>query len=125
MKKIVAILAFMSFSVAAVAVQDVELKETPPLKPLNWCKGEDGVSHEQIEECGPGQTVGTSMSTNEPVAAEPIPVAEAKTDNAAESNHGSVEVPTDTRMPYWQRIAIRIVLVLGIGALFRFIKGRI
>jgi hypothetical protein len=63
MKNIYATFFLICISASTHAVQALEGKEMPALKPLNWCKGSDGVSHGQIEPCGPGTTVGSSLST--------------------------------------------------------------
>jgi hypothetical protein len=63
MTRISAVLALVCIAVSAQAVQTVELKDYPELKPLNWCKHADGVTRGHIEPCGPDTTVGTSIST--------------------------------------------------------------
>ena len=65
MKTFAAILVFMCMT-ASAQVAHIELKETPPLTPLNWCKHADGITRSQIEPCGPGTTVGSSINTNQP-----------------------------------------------------------
>lgn len=73
MKNIFVAFFLIFISTSTLAVQELELKELPALQPLNWCKGSDGVSHEQIEPCGPGTTVGTSKNTIEINEKEDLP----------------------------------------------------
>jgi hypothetical protein len=61
MKKISAILALLCMAASAHAIQNLELKEYPALKPLNSCKHSDGVTRYQIEPCGPDTTVDTRV----------------------------------------------------------------
>lgn len=64
MKRIVTTMAFMVFAglmVSSLAVQEVTLRETPPLQPLHWCQGGDGNVNYQNEPCGAGTTEVSSI----------------------------------------------------------------
>jgi hypothetical protein len=50
-------------ALSAQAVPTLELKELPPLKPLNWCKHADGHVRGQIEPCGPDTPAASSEDT--------------------------------------------------------------
>jgi hypothetical protein len=77
MKRICAALVGMALGLSVHAVQEVKLKDVPPLTPLNWCTDANGVTKSQIEPCGIGQTVGSSISTvqYEKKGGDPIPAA--------------------------------------------------
>jgi len=63
MKKLSAVLAMIGVCLSAHGVPTVELKEYAPLKPLHWCQDSEGKVKSQIEECGPGLTEVSSIST--------------------------------------------------------------
>ena len=63
LKKPFAILAVIGAGLSAHAVPNLELQETPPLKPLHSCQDSQGQVKEQIEDCGPGQTEVSSITS--------------------------------------------------------------
>ena len=62
MKKIYALIGLLYVATAAHAVQELTLKEYPPLKPLTYCKHADGSVAGQNGPCGLGDTEVSSVS---------------------------------------------------------------
>ncbi len=61
MNRLVAILALISACMPALAVQEVFLKDVPPLQELHNCKHSDGKFMMQVEPCGPDTTEYSSL----------------------------------------------------------------
>ncbi|MFZ6873005.1 hypothetical protein ACO0LF_13155 [Undibacterium sp. Di27W] len=130
MKKISAYLALLCITASAQALQvhNLELKETPPLKPLNTCKGSDGVTRSQIEPCGPGETaitgyveVGGSDSTAKPAQSNEAQVKTGESrDNARAKNESSIESQSELKSNLWKRLGkwLGFALVIGLVAIF-------
>ncbi len=67
MKRLSAILAMLCVSVSAYAVQEVTLKDTPPLEPIHYCKHADGNVLPQNGKCDSGDTdVGDAKAELQP-----------------------------------------------------------
>jgi hypothetical protein len=119
MKKLCAGLFFMC-ATASAQVQEVELKELPPLKPLNWCTDSNGATHGQIEPCGPGTTVGSSISTAKPNISQkdPMPIAAPKTDKTVLNN----EFNGETQDSFWKHWGKWFGLAIVLGLLFKWLR---
>jgi hypothetical protein len=50
----------------AYGVQEVTLKELPPLQPLHWCKHSDGHVADQVEPCASDTTEVSSWTERQP-----------------------------------------------------------
>ncbi|MFZ6755855.1 hypothetical protein ACO0K9_01440 [Undibacterium sp. Ji50W] len=127
MKVIAAILFFICLNASAQGVPTLELKETPPLKPLNWCKGADGKSNPQREPCAPG-TEGTSVNTIEyekpnsgqaPVAVVPAEVAAAQNTPASAP---AIDTQGVSKKDFWKHIGKLLGFALVIGLIGKFLK---
>ncbi len=137
LKKPFAILALLGACVAAHAVPTLELQETPPLKPLHYCKDSTGAVHDQIEDCGPAMTEVSSISTQDAsgkavfqklgttmnTAAAPAPVPTA-TPAAAEASSPSMAASSERAsdkdvMRHGRKSLLKFlafVVVFGVGA---------
>jgi hypothetical protein len=119
MKKLCAGLFFMC-AAASAQVQEIELKELPPLKPLNWCTDSNGATHGQIEPCGPGTTVGSSISTAKLNGRhdDSVPIATLKSDTAVLNNEPNSDAQNSAWRSWGQWIGLAIVL----GFLFKWLR---
>jgi hypothetical protein len=126
MKIIGAVLAFVCLNVSA-QVQQIELQTPPPLKPLNWCTHADGVTRGQTEECGPGTTVGSSISTAQPAPKEaPAPASPStKIEASVSKSEPGSNAQSGLMGRSWKDIAKWAVLAIILGFLIRFVRARL
>jgi uncharacterized membrane protein YphA (DoxX/SURF4 family) len=91
-------------------IPTLEVKEYPPLQPLHYCKGQDGISHGQREPCEPDQTEVSSIVTVSPSGKLiDVPLSSER----PESNE-AVAVPSDKPMPIWKTLVTFLVVALCI-----------
>lgn len=134
--KPLATLALLGTCLASQAVPTLELKETPPLKPLHYCKDSDGRVRDQIDDCGPGTTevssvftpgangkpefqkLGTTLESAPAAAAAPATPSARETASAipasANAQAGADDVMRQGRKSLFKFLAF--VLVFGIAA---------
>jgi hypothetical protein len=55
--------SLLGTTLSVQALPTLELKEYPPLKPLHYCQDSEGKVKAQNEECGPGKTEVSSITT--------------------------------------------------------------
>jgi hypothetical protein len=119
MKRLCAGFVFVC-ATASGQVPEIELKEHPALKPLNWCTDSNGVTRGQIEPCGPGTTVGSSISTAKPKDSktDPMPVVAAQTDTAVSKNESNGETENSS----WKQWGKWIGFVIVLGLFFKWLR---
>jgi hypothetical protein len=87
MKRVAAVLAllfaFLTPFVSAYAVQEVTLKDVPPLQPLHNCKHSDGTFAMQSDPCGSDMTEFSSIMQRNPDGTQTYLPLGATMENAA------------------------------------------
>ena len=96
MKRMGVVLVFLCVIAPAYGVQEVTLKDLPPLQPLHWCKHSDGHVAAQNEPCGSDTTEVSSTATKSPDGTlnfHPLEKQQATdtTDNSTASESASKE----------------------------------
>ena len=112
----------------AYGVQEVTLRDLPPLQPLHWCKHSDGHVAEQIEACGSDTTEVSSWMKRQPDGtmahlsleegkAMDAPGKAAATDSAAkDAQNGAVKKPPLDDFAYHMGKWFGFALVVGLVA---------
>jgi hypothetical protein len=121
------VLAGMCGIAPAYGVQEVTLRELPPLQPLHWCKHSDGGVLPQREPCGSDTTEVSSVTERRPdgtVAYLPLekPATTdgkpAASESASRADQSTGVVPNPSPVEFWKRMArwLGFAAVVGLWA---------
>ena len=139
MKRLFALVLLLAVSLFARAVPNLELKETPPLKPLKYCKAADGNVTAQNEDCpfgttevssittsdGTGKAVHAPLGTTMDSAAAPAPQAAPTAQTATPSAATPSESPSDKEVMRKGRKSLLKAFIFGlVGAVALRLMGR-
>jgi hypothetical protein len=126
------VFVYMCVIAPAHGVQDVTLKDLPPLQPLHWCKYSDGHVTPQNEPCGSDTTEVSSVMVRGPDGTlTHLPLEEKRqtdtADKSAASDAASNEdqnsdVKNSPLGDFWKRMAKWFGFALVVGLLAKLLK---
>ena len=130
----VLVTGIVSATVPAYAVQEVTLKEYPPLEPLHYCKYADGHVAYQREACGSDTTeVSSVMERQRDGRMEHLPLGSkeaadltgktAASDPAAKDiANADADVPKSPLRDFWKRMGKWMLFALAVAIVARLLK---
>jgi hypothetical protein len=126
------VFACMCIVAPAYGVQELTLREAPPLQPLHWCKHSNGNVVEQIDPCGPDSMEVSSVmerKSDGKMVYRPLEKDEATSSDgkSAASDSASKDDPnTEIRKSplgdFWKRIASWFAFALIVGLVAQFLN---
>jgi hypothetical protein len=132
MKWIGVVIACTCVIAPAYGVQDISLKDLPPLQPLHWCKYSDGHVAPQSEPCGTDTAEVSSVMVRRPDGTathlsleekQPTDTAEksAARDVASKEDRNS-DVKNSPLGDFWKRMGKWFGFALVVGLLAKLLK---
>jgi len=133
MKRISVVFAFMCVGAPAYGVQEVTLKDLPPLEPLHYCKDSDGHVAPQSGPCGSDTTEVSSVAVRKPDGTLTFLPLEMKrpTDTTADKSAASdsaskedqnIDVKNSPLGDFWKRMGKWLGFAVVVGLLAKFLK---
>lgn len=133
MKRINVVLAFMCVVAPAYGVQEVTLKDLPPLQPLHNCKDSNGHVAPQIEPCGPDTTEVSSVAVRKPdgtmtfLPLEKNQPTDTTADKSAASDSASkggqnIGIKNSPLGDFWKRMAKWLGFAVVVGLVAKVLK---
>jgi hypothetical protein len=132
MKRMSVVFAFMCVIAPAHGVQEVTLKDLPPLQPLHFCKDSDGHVAPQNGPCGSDTTEVSSTYVRKPDGTTTFLPLEKKqatdtADKSAASDSASkddqnTDVKKSPLGDFWKRMAKWLGFAIAVGLLAKFLK---
>jgi len=132
MKRLGAALVFFCLAASAYAVQEVTLKDVPPLQPIHYCKHSDGNIQPQNGPCDSGDTdVGDAKAELQPDGHTIIYHEAPQQAAPMETNRPTVfasspilnqddHAPKMTLLEGWKHIGKWLLFAIVIGVLAKF-----
>lgn len=132
MKRIAVVFVFMCVIAPAHGVQEVTLKDLPPLQPLHLCKDSGGHVAGQIDPCGSDTTEVSSTMVRKPdgtttfLPLQKEPATDTADNSAASDSASKVDQNTDVKKSplgdFWKRVAKWLAFAIAVGLLAKFLK---
>lgn len=132
MKRMSVVFAFMCVIAPAYGVQEVTLKDLPPLQPLHFCKDSDGHVAPQNGPCGSDTTEVSSVSVRKPDGTMTfLPLEKKQATDTADKSAGSDSASKDDQNTdvkksplgdFWKRMAKWLGFSIAVGLLAKFLK---
>jgi hypothetical protein len=134
MKRISVVFAFMCVVAPAYGVQEVTLKDLPPLQPLHYCKDSNGHVAPQSEPCGSDTTEVSSVAARKPdgtMTYLPLEKNQAVTDTTADKSPASdsaskggqnIGIKNSPLGDFWKRMAKWLGFAVVVGLLAKVLK---
>jgi hypothetical protein len=128
MKRRNLVIALMCAVAPAYGVQELTLREQPPLQPLHWCKYSDGHVAPQTEPCGSDTTEVSGVVERKPdgtrtyLPLDQNQAADTTTGNApasesTSSNDQNAAVKESPLGDFWKRMGKWLAFAIAIGLL--------
>jgi len=132
MKRMGVVLVFLCVIAPAYGVQEVTLKDLPPLQPLHWCKHSDGHVAAQNEPCGSDTTEVSSTATKSPDGTLNFhPLEKQQATDTADNSTASEPASKEDQHPdlkkselgdFWKRMAKWLVFAIVVGLVAKLLK---
>jgi hypothetical protein len=117
----------------AHGVQEVTLKDLPPLQPLHYCKNSDGHVAPQSDPCGSDTTEVSSVAVRKPdgtlnyLPLEKQQATDSTADTSAASDTASkddrnTDVKNSPLADFWKRIAKWLGFAIVVGLVAKLLK---
>jgi hypothetical protein len=132
MKRLGVVLAFVCAIAPAYGVQEVTLKDLPPLQPLKWCKHSDGQVIPQNEPCGSDTTEVSSWTKRQPDGTMAhLTLQEAQAMDAANNPAATASTAKDAPNAdvqkaqlgdFWKHMGKWVGFAIVVGLVAKFLK---